>query len=185
MNMTLLRKSLTTPQIDAINRRLDDSEHLLEQTLTEVRTVMADLRPAELDDFGLFKALMYFANSAGERAGFRVEGHDDDYDGTLSVGAKTTFYRIGQEAVTNVAKHARARCLTLRLHSDADDVTLLLEDDGCGLGQRAPDARFGRGLLGMRERAESLGASLVVEDRPTGGARVQLTMPRNLGKEPE
>lgn len=168
------------PLPDATVRRLDDSERLLDRTITEVRTVMAELRPAELDDFGLFKALAYFATTAGERAGFRVDSQGAEHDGILSVGAETALYRIAQEAVMNVAKHAGAHCLTLRLDSNADTVTLLLEDDGCGLGQRNPAAHTGRGLLGMRERADSMGASLVVEDRPTGGARVRLAVPRTL-----
>ena len=92
------------------------------------------------------------------------------------------LYRIAQEAITNAAKHAQARCVQLRLEAGHAEIVLSVEDDGEATnGSLAPKA--GMGLLGMQERVVSLGGTLRFELRPAGGARLVATIP-NMGLEP-
>jgi signal transduction histidine kinase len=93
-----------------------------------------------------------------------------------------TLYRVGQEALTNVAKHARASQVTLSLCLDGAGVTLEVTDDGVGLGaaQRTESARYG--VQGMRERVEALGGMLTLGPRPGGGTLVRAWLPAALGR---
>lgn len=183
MNLSLLRGLLPAPQGTELTRRLDDTEALLELTVTEVRGVLQDLRPAELDDFGLWRALRFHAQTLGSRAGFVVEEGPSPGALSLPVGAETAMYRIGLEALTNIAKHAGASRVGLFLDCGPDDVTLRIEDDGLGLPAEIEAGGGGRGLRGMQERAAALGAELVLQRRPEGGTCVSLRVPRDIQKE--
>lgn len=175
LNLGVLRRTL--PLDDQAMERLRDSEQLLEQTINEVRTVMAELRPTELDDFGLLQAVRYAAESAGDRAGFKVFVEGTDPEPKLHIGVETAMYRIAREALNNVAKHAQARNVWVTLIQDAESVTLQVRDDGRGMTDE-DGQRGGRGLRGMRERAHSLGASLDIESSPGGGTCLSVRVPR-------
>ena len=183
MNLSLLRGLLPAPQAIELDRRLDDTEALLELTVTEVRGVLQDLRPAELDDFGLWRALRFHAQTLGNRAGFSVEEGPPPAALSLPVGAETAMYRIGLEALTNIAKHAGASHVGLFLESAPDHVTLRIEDDGKGLSDEVESDGGGRGVRGMQERAEALGADFVLQARAEGGTRVSLRVPREIAAE--
>jgi two-component system sensor histidine kinase UhpB len=184
MNLALLRSALPEPHSDAVVHRLDDSEQLLSKALKEVRTVMADLRPAELDDFGLTKALKFHAEAAGRRSGFSVRFHGADPVVPLPIGVETAVYRIALEALTNISKHADATKVSIALSDDAECVTLTIRDNGRGISGSAPDATDHRGIRGMRERAQSMSASLTVQDAPAGGTCVTLRVPRVVDDPP-
>lgn len=175
MNLSLLRRLLPPPQGDELTRRLDDTERLLELTTTEVRGVLQDLRPAELDDFGLWRALRFQAQTLGSRAGFTVEESAQPDGLSLTVGVETAVYRIGLEALTNIAKHAGAVRVGLSICAAQDELTLCIDDDGTGLPDEAMSG--GRGIRGMRERAAALGAELELQRRAEGGTRLTLRVP--------
>ncbi|MEY4760694.1 MAG: hypothetical protein RLZZ200_550 [Pseudomonadota bacterium] len=177
MNLNVLRSLLVAPQPQSVLRRLDDTERVLEQTVTEVRGVLQDLRPAELDDFGLLRALAFHAESLGVRAGFTVGSHDLSACVSLPMGAETELYRIGLEALTNVAKHAGATHVDVIVESCPGNVVLRIEDNGRGLGDGGVQPARGRGLRGMRERAEALGATVELQPRPDGGTRLSVQVP--------
>jgi PAS domain S-box-containing protein len=175
LNLGVLQRTL--PLNDEARRRLTDSEGLLEQTINEVRTVMAELRPTELDDFGLLQSLTSAAQIAGDRAGFVVCVTGRDPSPPLHFAVETEIYRIALEALANVVKHAQARRVELQLEQDAESVTLRIHDDGRGLPSTAGTAGT-RGLRGMRERAHALGAALRIDGVPEGGTVLTLTVPR-------
>ena len=142
-------------------------------TLHDVRRLAVELRPAALDDFGLVPAIERLLDTVGEQSGLTVDLQSEFGDLRLPTETETTLYRIVQEALTNVLKHAAAERVTVLLsHGDAG-VRLVIQDDGRGFDpSKARDG--GVGLLGMRERVSLVGGRLTVES--TEGAGTMLTV---------
>lgn len=149
---------------------------LADATLAETRTAIAGLRPSVLDDLGLAAGLESLARSQGA---FDV---DLDIDGSCSLAehVETALYRITQEALQNVTKHAGASLVGVRLVCDTDRAVLEVTDDGSGFDRHQISARESTsyGLAGMRERAELVGARLEVSSRIGGGTTVKVTVRR-------
>jgi PAS domain S-box-containing protein len=160
---------------DAVPReaaaRLRDSLTLLEGTTAAVRHLVGELRPPELKDYGLLAALRTFAAAVRARAGLAVEVSGEEPSPRLALSVDTSLYRIAQEALNNIVKHARARHVEVRLASHGRGITLTVEDDGVGF---EPDAVGPAhwGLDIMRERAEAAGAKLHVDSARGAGTRV-------------
>jgi two-component system sensor histidine kinase UhpB len=143
-------------------------------SLHEVREVARRLRPGVLQDLGLVSALSALASDFTTHAGGLVERRLDARLPPLSEEQELVVYRVAQEALTNVARHAGARTVRLRLSADRHGVELVVADDGRGLGQ----AREGSGLRGMRERALLVGGRLTVGPAGRrGGTEVRLRVP--------
>ena len=154
--------------IEAIAQRLD----------RDVETLVWELRPTALDDLGLRAALANYAQTWSNRVGISATLHTSGLlDDRLPADAETAFYRIAQEALTNVAKHARAGNVEIILERRADNVLLIIEDDGVGFDPAAAEsAGQGFGLLGMQERAGLVGATLEIESSAGGGTTVLVRM---------
>ena len=149
---------------------------LVVATLQDVRRLAVELRPKALDDFGLVAALERLGNSFAEATGIRVEleaslGHE-----RLPAEVETTLYRIVQEALTNIVKHARARSVSILVVRRGGSVTAVVEDDGTGFD---PDrvAADGLGLLGMRERVALIDGRLTVESSAGTGTTLAAEVP--------
>jgi two-component system sensor histidine kinase UhpB len=142
-------------------------------TLDDVRQIAQRLRPEALDELGLRDALGTLADRLAEEGGVRVVQRLDSRLPPLSDDAELVIYRVAQEGLTNVLRHAGASQVVLKLRGDAEGVTLELTDDGRGIDGVRP----GAGIQGMRERALLVGASLEIRDRPQGGAEVRLEVP--------
>jgi signal transduction histidine kinase len=154
--------------IEAIAQRLDrDVDHLV-----------WELRPTALDDLGLRAALANYIQDWSNRVGISAKLHTSGLlDDRLSSDAETALYRIAQEALTNVAKHARAENVDIILERRADNVLLIIEDDGVGFDPAAAGgAGQGFGLLGMQERAGLVGAMLEIESSSGKGTTVLVRM---------
>jgi two-component system, NarL family, sensor histidine kinase DevS len=138
-------------------------------TLQDVRRMAVELRPKALDDFGLEAALERLAQSFGEQTGISVDLEVALSDERLPGEAETALYRIVQESLTNVAKHAHARTVTIVVTRGASSVTAVVEDDGVGFDvDQEREGSFG--LIGMRERLASFGGKLAIESSPKGTA---------------
>jgi two-component system sensor histidine kinase UhpB len=146
-------------------------------SLDEVRQIARRLRPGVLDDLGLVSALTALATSFSEQAGLPVSRRFARSLPPLSREVELVLYRVAQEGLTNVARHARASRAELALDRSARGVTLRVTDDGRGLN----GAVDGDGLRGMRERALLVGGSLRIESPPGGGVRVFLEVPTGDG----
>jgi signal transduction histidine kinase len=159
---------MRTAMVDAI-------EHVGRE-IDNLRAIIADLRPAALDELGLVPALATLANQTATRAGLEVETDmpDADEGERLPAAIETTVYRTAQEALTNVLKHADATRARLELRIADGSVELEVADDGGGFDPGAPTAGFG--LLGMRERVELAGGTLVL-GRENGWTRVRARVP--------
>jgi PAS domain S-box-containing protein len=159
--------------------RLDDARALLEMTSKQVRDVMADLRPAALDDFGLFAALRNHGAAVSARLGIAIRVTGKALDPRLPAVVETALFRIVQEALNNIAKHARASNVKVTLAEAAGQVRLTIADDGVGFeAARAPRDEPTYGIVSMHERAEAVGARLRIVSAPGEGTRVEVEAPR-------
>ncbi len=149
---------------------------MLDETVAALRRIAADLRPLMLDDLGLNAAIEWLAIEASRRLGIRVQVDLDEVP-EVDERVAIALYRMVQEALTNVARHARAGHASVQLRRRDDGLHLSVHDDGVGFPERALQREGRWGLLGMRERAELLGGRLEIDNPPGGGARVRVHLP--------
>jgi signal transduction histidine kinase len=156
---------------DERRERLAAVRELAVATLQDVRRLAVELRPKALDDFGLVPALERLVATFTEQTGIRVDLEQTLGSGRLPPGTETALYRITQEALTNVVKHAHATRVSIVLTRKDASATAVIEDDGRGFDpSETRDGGFG--ILGMRERVELLGGRLSVEANSSGTAVV-------------
>jgi signal transduction histidine kinase len=173
INLDIVLGRLQDP---ALRRRLDDSLALVDATLQSIENVMAELRPALLDEYGLSAALAWYAEEYVQRTGIPVTV--DAFDGAKRLASDTAvaLFRIAQEALTNAAKHSSAKRIAVRLESGDGEVALSVSDDGCGFdAAQAPRGRWG--MTTMRERAQAAGGRLAVQSSPGKGTTVRAAVP--------
>jgi two-component system sensor histidine kinase UhpB len=153
---------------------LDEARQSVRRALDEVRRISSELRPEMLEHLGLVSALTELATTFARVAGVRV---DRDFATSLPKIApevELAVYRIAQESLTNIVRHAEASRVTITLDSSHDSVVLRVVDDGRGFG--ADPVEHG-GLRSMRERALLVGGALAIKDAPEGGVEIRLEVP--------
>lgn len=160
--------------------KLKETTHLLDETIAAVKILSAELRPGVLDKFGLPAAIEWQCQEFARRTGLSCECQLPDGDVPLDRERSTALFRILQEALTNVARHAKAKSVHVRLNIAKGRAALVVKDDGRGVTEEELSAPTSLGLLGMRERAEMLGGSLKVEGSLSGGAVVTASIPCDL-----
>lgn len=162
--------------------RLDRALTLIDTGIRSIRAVTNDLRPSLLDDLGLVPALRSLAAEFAERSKIAVELTVAGALPSLSTDAELAFFRALQEALSNVARHAGARAVAVRLATEGDAVTLEIRDDGRGIPRGADPGEFERnghmGLAGMRERIGALGGSVQLDGTQGRGVRLIVRLPR-------
>ena len=163
----------------AIPEELRDQLNELRETARlgteDVRRLASQLRPEALEDLGLQSALAALATAFGEQAHLTVRRHLEPPRLPLSEEEELVIYRVAQEAMTNVARHADARSVELRLERTEDNVILIVRDDGAGLPPAAQTSSYG--MRGMRERAMLIGAGLAIASAPGHGTEIKLSIP--------
>ncbi|HUK66349.1 MAG TPA: HAMP domain-containing protein [Anaeromyxobacteraceae bacterium] len=158
--------------------RLEEVKALAVKTLEEVHRLILDLRPAVLDDLGLFSALRWYAERYLAERGIAVRCEIRELERRLPPEIEIALFRIGQEAMNNVLRHAKADSVLIQLGEEGQKLRIEIEDDGQGFDPEvAPADRPHYGLLGIRERAELLGGTAVIESSPGGGTRVEVLVP--------
>ena len=163
------------PQLQA---ELREAQEATRATLGDVRRIARELRPEALDDLGLGPALIALTTAFAERAGLHVERRLDTELPPLTPEAELVIFRVAQESLTNIARHADSPRVTVRLDgSDRSTVRLSVRDYGRGLDGAQP----GGGIRGMRERALLVGAELAVRSCRDGGTEVLLDIPASDG----
>ena len=164
---------------DAVRRELGKAKELSTAALDEARAAITGLRPFVLDDLGLGPGLESLGRSL---AGVEVEVDVEPAD--LPGHVEVALYRIAQEALQNVIKHAEASTVVVRLTSSPEGVRLVVSDDGQGFDEDSVEGaedRHSYGLVGIRERAELIGASLTITSRPGTGTTVEVMVPTPAG----
>ena len=159
--------------------RLKDVNRLLEETIAEVKNLAAELRPGVLDALGLSAAVEWQCQEFERRTRIPCACHLPEEEVRFGAEQATALFRIAQEALTNVARHAHAGSVTIQLDVKDTHATLIIQDDGKGLTEKEVSALSSLGLLGMRERAEMLGGTLTVEGMPGRGTVVTASVPLN------
>lgn len=161
---------------DELRGIVADLRQLTQECIDTVRSMSEDLRPSVLDHCGLTAALDAALRQFSERTDISSQLIADDYQASLSQQQETAIFRICQEALTNVTRHAEASAVVVRLHSDATHVVMSIEDNGRGLPVPTPTGKR-IGLLGMAERARELGGEFGVASLPDGGTGLRLCIP--------
>lgn len=176
---TQLPAELTASQ--QIKTQLQDAISLVTQTTSAIRSMMTELRPPVLDDYGLLAALRWYSTQVATRSGLKIEVYGDATQPRLPEPIENALFRIAQEALTNVVKHAQATQVMVVLALTDSSVTLQITDNGQGFDPAAltpPAPRLGWGLLNMRERAEAIGGCCEISSRPAAGVTVWVEVRR-------
>ena len=161
---------------EAFGTALAELRELAVTTLQDVRRLAVELRPKALDDFGLVPALDRLTSTFSEQTGIRVQLESALPESRLPSEIETVLYRVVQEALTNVVKHARAENVTVLLRGREGKVAVVIEDDGQGFSPGI-ESDSGLGLVGMRERVALVGGRLAVESSAGAGTTIVVEVP--------
>ncbi|MEI2688327.1 MAG: response regulator [Anaerolineae bacterium] len=175
LSLDLIGQILPADAPQEVQHHLHDASDLVGQAIRQVRTVMAELRPPVLDDYGLLAALRWYGQQFALRTGVATEVAECGSAMRCSPAIETALFRIAQEALNNVAKHAAASKVEISLHSEEQRIRLTIADDGRGFNvasarQATDDPHWG--FLTMQERALAVGGALHVTSQPGAGATV-------------
>jgi two-component system, NarL family, sensor histidine kinase UhpB len=160
--------------------RVAAMQAMLDDTVASVRRIASDLRPLMLDDLGLNAAIEWLARDASRRMGIAVHTRLPLDEPAVEQRVATALYRMVQEALTNVARHAQAHSVEVALQAQDGQLVLTVADDGVGLTEQALQRAGSFGLMGLRERAHGLGGTIDVGPRPGGGTRLTVRLPSPL-----
>jgi len=163
---------------DLARIKLTEAAQLVDDLLNRIRNLSLDLRPAMLDDLGLLPTLQSYFERYTRQMAIQVLFKHNALDSRFAAAVESAAYRIVQEALTNVARHAKVSEVTVRLWVDQDTLNVQIEDHGVGFDRNAAFAATDKsGLSGMRERATLLGGQLSVESSPGTGTRLTAELP--------
>jgi len=177
MDLALITKKLSTADPQWLLTKTQATVALLDTTIRTVRKIASELRPGILDDLGLLAAIDWqgqeFMKRSGIKTIFRTNMTQIDLAPSTSIG----LFRICQESLTNIARHAGATNVMIHLHSNSNGLTLSITDDGRGLDGQNPKNGKTLGLLGMKERALMMGGTLTINTSPGKGLTLTVDLP--------
>ncbi|MGI8913659.1 MAG: sensor histidine kinase [Chloroflexota bacterium] len=159
----------------------EETTALVRSTMAELRHSLADLRPAPLEEQPLSDVLGEMTRAMEQRTGIHTTCAIDERAASLDRGVQEALYRVGQEALTNVTKHANATHVALALRVGDGNATLEVADDGVGVRTTVRGSAGRYGIVGMRERLDALGGLLTLGPRPDGGTVVRASIPLEAG----
>jgi signal transduction histidine kinase len=161
--------------------RLEESMGIIEQAIQQVRTLSLDLRPSLLDDLGLVATLRWYLDRQAKWAGFTTQFIAVPPQMRLPSNLETVCFRLVQEALTNVMRHAQAQLIRVELQQHETELQLLIHDDGVGFEVETTLERVaqgtGLGLLGMQERVLLLGGRIEIDSAPSYGTQIRVYLP--------
>jgi two-component system sensor histidine kinase UhpB len=159
----------------------EENISIIDQAIEQVRNLALDLRPSMLDDIGLVATMRWCAERQARRANFELDFVAESTGEPLPAKLQITCYRVAQEALTNIVRHAKARLVTLEFRQSENDVAILIRDDGVGYDQAEVQQRIASGtsfgVRGMQERVELLGGIVKVESLPEVGTTIRVHLP--------
>src|SRR5215475_9063224 len=177
MGLGRLKKSLNPTQL----REAEEVEQMVDDVVTEVRTVSHLLHPPALDLMGLESSIIWYTEGFQQRTGIHTEVQIPEPLPLFRADARTAIFRIVQESLTNVHRHAQASSVMIRIAVASEQFQLEITDDGKGFQDKDDGSREGVGILGMRERAAELNGTLRVESREGVGSSIIATIPLKNG----
>ncbi|MDN3682503.1 cache domain-containing protein [Vibrio tapetis subsp. quintayensis] len=158
------------------SKHLEQSQQSIMTAISEVRRISHNLRPSALDDIGLEAALTTLLQDYQAHSGVQIETLFDTQKGRLKSEAATTLYRVAQESLNNIEKHARATKITIILQQMGNLLQLVVRDDGIGFNPRQIRGLDGIGLRNMRERVEFIGGEFELESEPEIGTEITVLL---------
>lgn len=176
MYISSLHKKIA-PQEEDIKEKFTSTLQLIEDTIKSVRKISMDLRPSMLDDLGLMAALEWQSNEFEKRSGIDTEFINQTGNREIPNRLKTGLFRIYQESLTNVARHADAKKIVSSLKLENDSLTLTITDDGKGFSFKNIESKKTLGLFGMKERTLEMGGHYEIKSEPGVGTTVLVTVP--------
>jgi PAS domain S-box-containing protein len=174
INIDMLQPALASQGSEDVLTRVADSAALLESTMDAIENVMSELRPPMLDDHGLAAALDWHARKFSRRTGIAVVVHAGEPAVPSAPQVQIALFRIAQEALNNIAKHAGARHAEIALDQDNGDCVMSVRDDGIGFDDKP---KTGLGMVTMRERSQAVGGRFEVQALPQRGTRLTVRVP--------
>jgi signal transduction histidine kinase len=162
---------------EALSPKLESMQNMLDTTVKATRRISSDLRPLMLDDLGLIPATEWLVNNFTERSGIACEFAVDPPDLELQDPHATAIFRILQESLTNVVRHARATRVNITLDASNDELALRVRDNGCGFAAGDPRKPNSYGLVGLRERAYLLDGDIKIDTAPGNGTVIEVCIP--------
>jgi len=179
--LTAIRIDLAAVKVlaagDPVSAKIASIVRLVDETIHAVRRISTELRPGILDDLGLVAALEWAAEDFQARTGVPCQVSLPAADPALDPDRATAFFRIFQETMTNIARHAGATQVRIRVSQEPGHLLLEVRDNGRGIGQEQLTASTSLGILGMRERALLLGGEFTIAGDPGGGTIVHVRIP--------
>jgi PAS domain S-box-containing protein len=182
LNLKILQNQIQPEFKPEIQKRLNDSLMMVEETTHKIRDVMADLNPPVLDEYGLVAAIKWYCGDFTNRTGITTHVSGDKLDPPLTPSVEKILFRLVQESLNNVAKHAQASRVVISVKSTQELFSVTVKDDGLGFdshGSKKPAAEPHWGLLSMQQRAASINANLVIDSTPGMGTEVCVKVSRN------
>jgi signal transduction histidine kinase len=177
MDLTWVTRHLPKSEVEVL-ARLTESIQLINDGVKAVRTICSGLRPGVLDDLGLAAAIEWQVSEFTSRNGVPCEVSVPPVDLHLDGDRATATFRIFQECLTNVIRHAQAKSVRVALCQEDGDILLVVEDDGIGFSESSLSNSLGSlGLLGMKERAQFCGGDVHVSSSPGNGTTVTIRVP--------
>lgn len=181
-----LRESIAGRRVDSgAERRLSGMRSLLDDAVASTRRIAADLRPLVLDDLGLVAATQWLVQTFMQRSGIQCELTVEPADLELDEPYATATFRILQESLTNVARHAQASHVELQIRREHDRIVLKVSDDGVGFDPAHPRKPGSFGLAGLRERAYLVEGEVSIESAPGCGTTIEVRIPLRAVHESE
>jgi signal transduction histidine kinase len=182
MDLAWLSRRLPSGKPD-LAQKIQAMSGLLDTTIQTVRHVAAELRPGLLDDLGLSAALEWQAQEFAKRTGIACDLRLGEESAPLGRDLDTAIFRIFQEALTNVARHAEATRVSVEVEDGPDEWVLVVQDDGKGIADSQVADPASLGLAGMRERARAWGGDVTFQGIPGRGTTVTVRVPRVKAQE--
>ena len=176
MDVSWIRKR-TDVTNSAMLDKIKQLTQMLDETVNTVRKISSRLRPSLLDDLGLVAAMEWYLNDFKQRAGIDIIFNLPKYELELTDSINTCLFRILQESLTNVARHAGAKLVTVTLKEDVERITLTIKDDGKGYDADNSSGKRTLGITGMKERTAMIGGKYIINGNPGEGTIVSIEVP--------
>lgn len=183
-SLTVLRNSallgLRSDDVAVMRRQLEGMSNMIADTLDDVRAITRDLRPVQLEHLGLTGTLRGLLARIAEETPLHVTHDIADLGGLFRPAAEINVFRLVQEAMSNMLRHAQAETASIRITHDGSHVDITVVDDGIGFDPDAPDVRSGLGIRGMHERVMMLRGTIAIDSAPHRGTRVHIRLPIDM-----
>ena len=180
MDISWLQKKLKDHKDIAVPKKIEETINMLSETIKTVRRIATDLRPSMLDDLGLIAAMEWQSHEFEKRSGINISFQSGILQLPITTTAATSFFRIYQEALTNIGRHAKAKNVFCNLQLQNEQLILTIKDDGQGFDIRTLSSKKTLGLLGMKERALMMGGLFEIKSVPDEGTTIVVTASLNI-----